>query len=130
MISKKSTRKGLARALLKVDPKKQIKWPIAEFRHAVFNTVDLCRGIKSSAWKVERKKQRIYCTLFFNTCSVSISYDVNYKSVFIQKIESRIQYGKKVPVVTAVKKTDCTGLPSAVKEWQPKSLIVVRKKNA
>lgn len=117
MIHHMQTRRALEDALNKVDPKRrQIKWPMTKFRHAIFKVVDECRNIKDCEFGFSTKDEFTYCKLIFQRSSINMSYSYKTDSVLVSD-----------SLTNAVKVCTLEELPSYIHSIQPKVVIKIKK---
>lgn len=130
MISKKKTRDALKTYLYKNKNEKNgsKNWVIAGFRHAIFNTVDLCKNIVGCRYEMDLEDKTTTCYLFFKTCTAKCVYKVFEDKVLVKLIETVEKDNDFVDVVTKITECSCDELPGIIKQFQPKVKLVIKKR--
>lgn len=130
MISKKKTRDVLKAYLYKHRDEKNgsRNWVITGFRHAIFNTVDLCKAIIGCRYEMNLEDKTTTCYLFFKTCTAKCVYKVFEDKVIVEHIETVEKDNELVDVVTGTYECSCAELPEIIKKIQPKVKLVIKKR--
>lgn len=132
MISRNKTRGTLRTALKNHQAKTGVKinYPMVEFRHAVMNTADLCKGIIGCNWTFDTKEKLTICSFFFKGKTARCSYSYKNNLVTVEQIETVVQDGEETDVLVRVFDCSCSELPNKVLEIQPvvKAKVVLKRK--
>ena len=122
MVSRNSTRQSLKTALRDgCWKKKGVTYPMAEFRHSIFETVDLCKLIKKVNWTFSPINKTTTAILIFKAYSLYCVYSYEQSTVTVYKAKEGL------PMELCVK-TNCNALPSTILKLQPKVKVVLKKK--
>lgn len=132
MISRKKTRETL-RAALKLFADKhnaKIDYPMVEFRHAVMDTADLCKGIVACNWTFDTEEKLTICSFFFKGKTAKCSYSYEKNLITVEQIETVLQDGEEMDILVRAFDCSCSELPNKVLEIQPviKAKVVLKKR--
>ncbi|MCQ2086582.1 MAG: hypothetical protein MJZ37_00700 [Bacilli bacterium] len=130
MISRTNTRTALRKALLHETEmgKKKIYYPMAEFRHAIFETVDLCKRIVCCNFQFDREEKLTICNLIFKTCTVKCSYSYSTGNVLVELFNEIKQDDEYISVLSQIRECKCKQLPQIVLSMQPITKVVIKRK--
>lgn len=124
MISRNKTRQTLKSTLtsLKKDGV-NIQYPMAKFRHAIFETVDKCKSLQFNSWTFDTSEELTICNLFFKSKKISCAYDYKKDSITV----SLYELVDDCEILAAMFDCSCEQLAEEVHKYQPK-IKIVRKK--
>lgn len=121
MISRTTTRKELHKAL--VEKQKvgiQYQYPMSKFRHAIMDCADRCKAISSCSWTLDNIKKIVTCIFYFKSTYISCSYDYVTDTVEVNVFKNNIKQSNV--------NCSCSELSDYIKSFQPKTVMVIKKK--